>query len=110
MTAANIFRPITTHEAMDVLRNVHDPEFKASIVDLGLIYGINISDDGIVTVRMTLTSPGCPYAEMIVSTVILMLEAQKSVTEAKIEMVWEPAWTTDRMSPNLRYEHDMDFW
>lgn len=82
----------------DALREVIDPEAGMNIVDLGLVYGIEISDAG-VKVLMTMTSAACPMADMIVDDVHAALEgALPRDTPVEVEMVWDPPWTPDRMS------------
>ena len=80
------------------LRTVYDPEIPVNIHDLGLIYGIDITGAGEVVVRMTLTAPNCPMASMIVMQVEAKVKAVEGVTAAKVDLVWDPPWTPDRMS------------
>jgi metal-sulfur cluster biosynthetic enzyme len=88
----------------EALRAVIDPEAGMNIVDLGLVYGIDASAEG-VTVRMTMTSAACPMAEMIVDEVHAALEgALPRGTPVEVEMVWDPPWTPERMSGFAR-EH-----
>jgi metal-sulfur cluster biosynthetic enzyme len=88
----------------DALRAVLDPEAGMNIVDLGLVYGIEVSDQG-VKVQMTMTSAACPMADMIVDDVHAALEgALPPGTPVEVEMVWDPPWTPDRMSGFAR-EH-----
>ena len=93
-THSNPLEPAIT----EALRTVYDPEIPVNIHDLGLIYGIDISDTGEVVVRMTLTAPNCPMASMIVMQVEAKVKAVEGVTAAKVELVWDPPWTPDRMS------------
>ncbi len=96
---------------VDVLRTIHDPEIPVNIYDLGLIYGIDIDDAGKVVVRMTLTSPNCPMAGMIVMQVDEKLKKIDGVTAARVELVWEPPWTPDKMSEAAKLEaglHGLD--
>lgn len=82
----------------DALSQVMDPEAGMNIVDLGLIYGIDVSDEG-VQVQMTMTSAACPMADMIVDDAYAALEgALPRNTPVEIEMVWDPPWTPERMS------------
>lgn len=88
----------------DVLREVMDPEAGMNIVDLGLVYGIEVSDQG-VKVQMTMTSAACPMADMIVDDVHAALERTlPRDTPIEVEMVWDPPWTPERMSGFAR-EH-----
>ncbi len=93
-TQSNTLGPAIT----DALRTVYDPEIPVNIHDLGLIYGIDISDAGEVVVRMTLTSPNCPIAGTIVMQVEAKVKTVEGVTAAKVELVWDPPWTPERMS------------
>jgi metal-sulfur cluster biosynthetic enzyme len=82
----------------DALRQVMDPEAGMNIVDLGLVYGIEVGDDA-VRVQMTMTSAACPMADMIVDDAYAALEgALPRHTPVEIEMVWDPPWTPDRMT------------
>ncbi len=81
----------------EILRQVVDPELDCNIVDLGLIYGLAI-DGGKVAVTMTLTTPGCPMHESIAQGVKAALLKLEGVNEVEVNVVWEPAWTPERMS------------
>lgn len=88
----------------DALREVIDPEAGMNIVDLGLVYGVEITAQG-VRVQMTMTSAACPMADMIVDDVHAALEGGlPRDTPVEVEMVWDPPWTPDRMSGFAR-EH-----
>ena len=80
------------------LKTVYDPEIPVDIYELGLVYGIDITPDNDVTVRMTLTSPSCPAAEQIPPEVEQKVCSVDGVKSAKAEIVWEPTWTKDMMS------------
>jgi FeS assembly SUF system protein len=86
------------------LKTVYDPEIPVDIYELGLIYGIDISPDNDVTVRMTLTSPSCPAAEAIPPEVEQKVSAVAGVKSAKAEIVWEPMWTKDMMSETAKLQ------
>jgi metal-sulfur cluster biosynthetic enzyme len=89
----------------DALSQVLDPEAGMNIVELGLVYGIEVSDPGGVQVQMTMTSAACPMAEMIVDDAHAALEAALPAdTPIEIELVWDPPWTPERMSDFAR-EH-----
>jgi metal-sulfur cluster biosynthetic enzyme len=86
----------------DALRQVMDPEAGMNIVDLGLVYGIDVGDAG-VQVQLTMTSAACPMADMIVDDAYAALEgALPRSTPVEIELVWDPPWTPDRMSDLAR--------
>lgn len=81
----------TEEQIMERLQTVEDPELRESIVDLGLVYGVE-EQDGEVTVTMTLTSPGCPLGGMIEGAVKNALTDLPDVTDAKVNIVWSPRW------------------
>lgn len=83
---------------LEELKNVYDPELGINVVDLGLIYGIGITDDGDVQVTMTLTTPGCPLHNSITSGVRYCVEGMEGVKSADVNLVWEPAWSPDKMT------------
>ncbi|MFH0908690.1 MAG: metal-sulfur cluster assembly factor [bacterium] len=91
----------------DVLRSVLDPELHMNIVDLGLVYGVDIND-GNVNVRMTLTSPACPYGPYLLHQVKDTVLSLKGVKDAQIEVVWDPPWGPDKMSEDVRLELGFD--
>ncbi len=87
----------TKDEIIEVLKPIHDPEIRVGIVDLGLIYDAIISDAGEVEVKMTLTTPACPYGEMLVSMVHREAEKLDGVTNVKVTLVWDPPWDPNEM-------------
>ena len=89
---------------VEALRGVYDPEIPVNIYDLGLIYKVDISDTGIVNIDMTLTAPGCPVAETFPGIVEQTVESVDGVTEAHVELVWDPPWTMEQMSEEARLE------
>ena len=82
---------------LEQLKKIYDPEIPMNIVDLGLVYGFEWKGDD-VTVRMTLTAPGCPVAGILAEEVKAAVEKAPRVKSAAVDMVWEPAWTPERMS------------
>jgi FeS assembly SUF system protein len=80
------------------LKTVYDPEIPVDIWELGLIYGIDIAGDASVTIRMTLTAPACPAAEMLPPEVEQKVAAVEGVASARVEIVWEPTWNKDMIS------------
>lgn len=84
------------------LRQVKDPEINLSVVDLGLIYDVELSDDGEVDVKMTLTSPGCPSGPEMLAEVDRVVRVLEGVTDVNVELVWEPYWTPERIDPKVR--------
>ena len=85
----------------NALRQVKDPELDMNIVDLGLVYDVEI-DEGDVRVSMTLTSPGCPAGPMITNDAYRVLRALDGVKDVNIDIVWEPYWTPERIDPKIR--------
>jgi len=87
--------------ARNALRQVKDPELEMNIIELGLVYDVEI-EDGAVRVRMTLTSPGCPAGPMITNDAYRVLRALEGVKDVNIDIVWEPYWTPERIDPKVR--------
>jgi FeS assembly SUF system protein len=94
-------------EVVDTLCTVYDPEIPVNIYELGLIYDIAVGKEGDVKVEMTLTSPGCPVAGTLPGEVEAKVRRVEGVTDAKVELVWEPAWSMDRMSDEAKLELGM---
>jgi FeS assembly SUF system protein len=80
------------------LRTIYDPEIPVNIYELGLIYGIQAEDDGQVRIRMTLTAPNCPVAGSLPAEVERKVGAVEGVAGVKLELVFDPPWTKDKMS------------
>lgn len=89
---------------VELLRTVFDPEIPVDIYSLGLVYKIDLADDGALTVDMTLTAPNCPAADFIVEDVRLKLESIEGVTSVVVNIVFEPEWTQDMMSEEAKLE------
>ena len=83
---------------IEVLKTVYDPELPVNIYELGLIYEISVAEDNSVHVKMTLTAPACPVAGSLPPEVERRIETIDEVPRAKVEVVWDPPWTKDRMS------------
>lgn len=83
------------------LRQVKDPELDLNIIDLGLVYGVEITD-GDIRIEMTLTSPGCPAGPMITNDAYRVLRALEGVKDVTVDIVWEPYWTPERIEPKVR--------
>jgi metal-sulfur cluster biosynthetic enzyme len=84
------------------LRAVKDPELNLNIIDIGLVYDVEVSDPGQVRVKMTLTSPGCPAGTEILDDVKRVVTDMEGVESADVELVWDPYWTPERMDPRVR--------
>jgi FeS assembly SUF system protein len=80
------------------LKQVYDPEIPVDIYELGLIYDLFVTADGVAAIKMTLTAPACPAAQILPGQVAQAAKTVAGVTDAKVDVVWEPAWTKDRMS------------
>ena len=92
---------ISETQIVEALKECYDPEIPVNLVDLGLIYDIKIIDDW-VGVKMTLTSPGCGMSGMISQNVRTKVLKVPGVKDADVRIVWEPAWSPKRMSPEAR--------
>ena len=90
------------------LRTVFDPEIPVNIYELGLIYDLAIDDAGVVAIQMTLTSPACPVAGALVGEVEMKVKSVAGVTDASVELVWDPPWTPDRMTDAAKLQLNMD--
>lgn len=99
---------INKAEVMDALRECYDPEIPVNIVDLGLVYNVDINDEmGRVDVKMTLTSMGCPMAGDVISEVEIRVMEVENVKSCKIEMTFDPPWSPDRMTEDAKWELGM---
>jgi FeS assembly SUF system protein len=93
---------------MDALRECYDPEIPVNIVDLGLIYGLDIQNEtGEVSVTMTLTAMGCPMAGEVISEVEMRVGQVENVKGCKVEMTFDPPWSPERMTEDARWELGM---
>jgi len=94
-------------KVVEMLRTVFDPEIPVDIYSLGLVYRIDIADDGHLTVDMTMTAPNCPMADFIVEDVRYKLETIEGITGVTVNIVFEPEWTKDMMSEEAKLELGM---
>ena len=85
-------------EILEALKVVRDPEIPLNVVDLGLIYNVEVNDAGEVEIEMTLTSMGCPVQDMIEADAELACMKVEGVTKVNVEFVWSPPWSPDKMS------------
>jgi FeS assembly SUF system protein len=110
-TAALTADPVRTAELgpsiFAALRTIFDPEIPVNIVELGLIYDVLVDAAGVAGVRMTLTAPGCPVAQSLPVEVRNKVKAVAGVTDAKVDVVWDPPWTKDRMSDAAKLQLGM---
>ncbi|OQA23872.1 MAG: putative 1,2-phenylacetyl-CoA epoxidase, subunit D [Verrucomicrobia bacterium ADurb.Bin345] len=99
---------LTREDMLDVLRNVIDPDLQMNIVDLGLVYEVEHLDDGRVAVKMTLTTPHCPYGPALIAEVKAMLMMVRGVAGVQVDLVWDPPWGTDRLTEEGRLALGLD--
>ncbi len=92
---------------VEVLKSIYDPEIPVDIYELGLIYGVDISDDGDATITMTLTTPHCPVAESLPNEVELRALSVPGIRDAVVNLVWDPPWDPSKMSDEARLELGM---
>ena len=93
---------ITKDQVRDSLKQCMDPEIPLSIVDLGLIYGIDVSENNDVNIKMTMTTKGCPLHETMVDDVKRYTRKVIGVKDVNVDIVWDPPWSMDRMSPEAK--------
>lgn len=89
------------------LKKVYDPEIPVDIWELGLVYDIFVTADGVAAIKMTLTAPACPAAQILPGQVEQAARGVDGITEARVEIVWEPAWSKDRMSDTAKLQLGM---
>jgi FeS assembly SUF system protein len=94
-------------QVVEALKTVYDPEIPVDIWELGLVYDVQVDADGVAAIRMTLTAPGCPAAQSLPVEVAEKVKAVPGVSDAKVDVVWEPAWSKDRMSDVAKLELGM---
>lgn len=98
---------VSEDAVISVMKTVFDPEIPVDIYELGLIYAVEIADDGKVKVEMTLTTPSCPSAQELPSQVEEAVRAVPGVTDVTVEVVWDPPWDQSRMSEDARLALNM---
>lgn len=94
----------TEEKIVAMLKTVYDPEIPVNVYDLGLIYKIDVTDEGDVSIGMTLTAPNCPAADFIMEDVRQKIESIDGVRTATINLVFEPEWNKDMMSEEAKLE------
>jgi FeS assembly SUF system protein len=92
---------------IEVLKTCYDPEIPVDIYELGLIYDVDVNPEGVVNIRMTLTSPMCPVAGSLPLEVQAKAAGVDGVTAAYVDVVWEPPWTPDKMSEAAKLKLNM---
>ncbi|MBC7433067.1 MAG: SUF system Fe-S cluster assembly protein [Rubritepida sp.] len=98
---------ITEDAVIAALKTVFDPEIPVDIYELGLVYAIELGDDGSVKVEMTLTTPNCPSAQELPAMAEEAVRAVPGATDVKVEIVWDPPWDPSRMSEDSRLALNM---
>jgi FeS assembly SUF system protein len=91
----------------DAIRTVFDPEIPVNILELGLVFDVWVDAAGVAGVRMTLTAPGCPAAQSLPVEVARKVKAVPGVSDVKVDVVWDPPWTKDRMSDAAKLQLGM---
>ena len=92
------------NKIIEEISKIYDPEIPVNIYDLGLIYKIDVKDDKNITIDMTLTSPNCPVADSLPNNVKGNLLKIDGIKDVKINLVWDPPWTKDKMSETAKIE------
>ena len=92
---------------VEALKSIYDPEIPVDIYELGLIYGVDISEDGDAIITMTLTTPHCPVAESLPQEVELRVLSVPGIRDAVVNLVWDPPWDPSKMSDEARLELGM---
>jgi len=98
---------ILQDRVVEVMRSVYDPEIPVNIFELGMIYGVDVTPPGDVMVRMTLTSPSCPVAGSLPGEVEQKVRDTPGVKAAKVDLVWEPPWTPEKMTEAAKLQLGM---
>ena len=91
-------------DIVSTLKNIYDPEIPVNVYDLGLVYDIDYTPDGAANIRMTLTAPNCPMADMMVEDVKLQVAKITGVKEVNVELVFDPPWDKEMMSEEAKLE------
>lgn len=103
-SAQGLTPTIIEQGVVDMLHTIYDPEIPVDIYELGLIYEVNVDDEGMTEIRMTLTSPACPVAGSLPGEVEDKARMVAGVTDARVELVWDPPWNPDMMSEDAKLE------
>ena len=103
----SVEKQILESKVIDALETCFDPEIPVNIYELGLVYGIEISDSADVHIKMTLTAPNCPVAASLRLEVESKLNATEGVKTATVELIWDPPWNSEKMSESARLQLGM---
>ncbi len=99
--------PAKMYDIIEAIKTVSDPEIMINVYDLGLIYKVNQADNGDLNIEMTLTAPACPMAEVLPQQVADAAAAVKGVGKVEVKVVWEPAWSLERLSEEAKLMLEM---
>jgi FeS assembly SUF system protein len=91
-------------QVVDALKTVYDPEIPVNIYELGLIYALDIDAEGLADIKMTLTAPACPVAGVLPQEVADKVASVAGISQARVELVWDPPWSMERMSEEAKLE------
>ena len=103
----SINETIIEAQVIEALRTCFDPEIPVNIYEMGLIYGIEVGNDGAVAIRMTLTSPHCPAVQSLPAEIESKVREVTGVSDVKIDLVWDPPWDPSKMSEAARLQLGM---
>jgi FeS assembly SUF system protein len=103
----SINETIIEAQVVEALRTCFDPEIPVNIYEMGLIYDLKISAEGVAAIQMTLTSPHCPAVQSLPAEIESKVRAVNGVTDVKIDLVWEPPWDPSKMSEAARLQLGM---
>ena len=104
MSLNPIQRSLLEHEVIESIRTVYDPEIPVNVYDLGLIYAVDVAENRDVDIKMTLTSPACPVAGTLPGEVEYAASMTKGVGQVKLELVWDPPFSIDRIPEHIRLD------
>ena len=91
-------------QVIEALRQIYDPEISVNIYDLGLIYDLQIDDQGEARIKMTLTAPACPFAGTLPGQVEMAVKNVPGISDASVELVWDPPWSQEQMSEEAKLQ------
>lgn len=97
----------TAEQILEALKAVHDPEIPVNIVDLGLVYNLEVSPEGNVAIEMTLTAIGCPVQDMVRADAEAAVASVPGVKEVSIDFIWSPPWSLDKMTEDGKQQMRM---
>jgi FeS assembly SUF system protein len=107
LAVSSINNLVMEAQVLDALRTCYDPEIPVNIYELGLVYEVNVDDAGLVSIKMTLTSPHCPAVQSLPAEIESKVKAVSGVNDVKIDLVWDPPWDPSKMSEAARLQLGM---